>query len=79
MSRTIHVLGTGCPKCKKLENNVREAVKKLGLADEVKKVSDIDDIIGFGVMMTPALAFDREVKLTGRVPSVDELVKLLQE
>jgi small redox-active disulfide protein 2 len=78
MSRTLNVLGTGCPKCKKLEANVREAVARLGLSDEVRKVSDIDDIIGFGVMMTPALAFDREVKISGRVPSVDELVTLLK-
>ena len=79
MSRTLNVLGTGCPKCKKLEANVREAVAKLGLSDEVKKVTDIDEIIGFGVMMTPALALDREVKISGRVPSVDEIMKMLAD
>jgi len=78
MPKTLNILGTGCPKCRKLEANVREAVERLGLSAEVKKVSDIDEIIGFGVMMTPALAIDREVVISGRVPSVDEIVQMLQ-
>lgn len=79
MTRTLNILGTGCPKCRKLEANVREAVERLGLSDEVKKVSDIDEIVGFGVMITPALAIDRDVIVSGRVPSVEELVKILQK
>ncbi len=79
MSRILNILGTGCPKCRKLESNVREAVDRLGLSDEVKKVSDIDEIVGFGVMMTPALAIDREVVVTGRVPSVEELEQILRK
>jgi len=74
----IQVLGTGCPKCAKLEEHVREAVERAGLGDAVvEKVKDLKEIMAFGVMMTPALAVDGEVKVTGRVPGVDEIVEML--
>ena len=74
----VQILGTGCPKCRKLEENVREAVKELGDGHQVEKVSNIKDIISFGVMMTPALAIDGEVKLVGKVPNVDSLKEILK-
>ncbi len=76
--KLIQVLGTGCPKCEKLKNNAEEAVKQAGIEATVEKVTDINVITGFGVMMTPALAVDGEVKLVGKVPSPDEIQKLLQ-
>ena len=73
----IQVLGTGCPKCKKLAANAEEAAKGLGLAVEIEKVTDIDMIIDFGVMSTPGLAIDGKVVVVGKVPSVEEIRKLL--
>jgi small redox-active disulfide protein 2 len=73
----IQVLGTGCPKCKKLAANAEEAAKELGLAVEIEKVTDIDKIIDFGVMSTPSLAIDGKVVVVGKVPSVEEIKKLL--
>ncbi|MBN2564413.1 MAG: TM0996/MTH895 family glutaredoxin-like protein [Candidatus Eisenbacteria bacterium] len=74
----IQILGTGCPKCKKLEDNVRAAVHELGLEVEVEKVTAINDIIGFGVMVTPGLAIDGDVKSSGKLLSVDEIKGLLK-
>ena len=74
----IQVLGTGCPKCKKLAENADEAAKALGLDYELEKVTSINDIMKFGVMITPALAVDGEVKVAGKVPSVDELKEMLK-
>ena len=73
----LQVLGTGCPKCKKLAANAEEAAKELGLAVEIEKVTDIDKIIDFGVMSTPSLAIDGKVVVVGKVPSVEEIKKLL--
>ncbi len=73
----IHVLGTGCPKCKKLEENALAAVQALGLDTEVQKVTDINDIMGFGVMVTPCLVVDGDVKSAGKVLSVEEIKGLL--
>lgn len=73
----IQVLGTGCPKCKKLAANAEEAAKGLGLDVEIEKVTDIDKIIDFGVMSTPSLAIDGKVVVVGKVPSVEEIKKLL--
>ncbi|MEW6382025.1 MAG: thioredoxin family protein [bacterium] len=75
--KKIQILGTGCPKCRKLAESAQEAAKALGLEFELEKVTDITAIMGFGVMMTPALAVDGQVKVTGRVPSVAELKKML--
>lgn len=74
----IQILGTGCPKCKKLAEAAEAAAKELQLEYELEKVMDINQIMAFGVMMTPALAIDGQVKLVGKVPSVDELKKLLK-
>ena len=71
--RKIQVLGTGCPKCRKLAENAEEAAKALGAPYEVTKVTDIDEILAFGVMTTPALVVDGEVVVAGRAPSVEEL------
>lgn len=73
----IQILGTGCPKCKTLTQNAEIAVKELGIACELEKVTDMDEILSFGVMMTPALAIDGEVKSAGKVLSSEEIKKLL--
>jgi small redox-active disulfide protein 2 len=73
----IKVLGTGCAKCKTLEKATQEAVAKLGVNATITKVEDIVEIMNFNVMTTPALVIDGEVVVKGKVPSVDEIVKLL--
>ncbi|MCP4709074.1 MAG: thioredoxin family protein [Planctomycetes bacterium] len=73
----LQVLGTGCAKCKKLAENTEAAAKELALDYELEKVTDINEIIKFGVMMTPALAVNGEVKLVGKVPSTDEIKSLI--
>lgn len=73
----IQILGTGCPKCKTLTQNADIAVRELDIDCEIEKVTDMDEILSFGVMMTPALAIDGEVKSTGKVLSSDEIKKLL--
>ncbi len=73
----IKVLGTGCPKCKTLEKMTREMVEENGLDATVTKVEDIVAIMNYGVITTPALVVDGKVVLKGRVPSADELKKLL--
>lgn len=75
--KTLQILGTGCPKCKKLAENAEAAAKELGIDYDLVKVTDINAIMGFGVMMTPALAVDGEVKIVGKVPDVAEIKKLL--
>jgi small redox-active disulfide protein 2 len=77
MSKLIQVLGTGCPKCAKVKENAETAVKELGVEAMVEKITDLDVIMGFGVLMTPALAVDGEVKVVGKVPSVEEIKKLI--
>lgn len=74
----IEVLGTGCMKCKRLFKNVEIAVKELGINAEVVKVDDISEIINRGVMLTPALAVDGEMKISGRVADVKELKEILK-
>lgn len=73
----IEILGTGCPKCEALMNNVKAAVRELGIDVEISKVTDIVEIANRGVMMTPALSVDGDVKLVGQVATVDELKTLL--
>ena len=75
--KLIQILGTGCPKCKKLEENTRLAAKSIDLECEILKVTDINAIMHMGVMMTPGLAIDGRVVLSGKVPSVDELKQIL--
>ena len=73
----IEILGTGCPKCAKLADAAQEAADGLGLDAQVVKVTDIMEITGRGVLMTPAVAVDGEVKSSGKVLSVDQLRELL--
>jgi small redox-active disulfide protein 2 len=75
----IKVLGTGCAKCKTLEKMVRETVESLGIDAQVSKVEDIMDIMTYGIATTPALVVDGKVVLKGRVPSGDEIKKLLTQ
>ncbi len=73
----IQILGTGCPKCKKLFEHAETAALALGIEHEIVKVSDIKEIMEFGVMMTPALAIDGVVKSAGRLLTVEDIKKLL--
>jgi small redox-active disulfide protein 2 len=73
----IQVLGSGCSKCKLLEEHAREAVAELGIAAEIEKVSEIEKIMEMGVMMTPALAIDGVVKTVGRVLTKDQIAALI--
>ncbi|MFW6106818.1 MAG: thioredoxin family protein, partial [bacterium] len=75
--KLVQVLGTGCAKCTKLKENAEKAVQELGVEATVEKVEDINVITGFGVMMTPALAIDGEVKAVGQVCSPEEVKQLL--
>ena len=75
----VQILGAGCPKCRQLAENAEAAVRELGLDCQVEKVTDINAIVDFGVMMTPALAVNGEVKLAGRVASVTEIERILTE
>ena len=73
----LEILGMGCAKCNKLEELVRETVQETGVNAEVSKVDDIKKIMGYGVMTTPALVIDGEVKVAGRFPAKDEIIKWL--
>lgn len=75
---TIQILGTGCAKCDKLYKNAQQAVEELGIDAELEKVTDLGQIMAFGVMTTPALVIDGQVKVTGKAPSAEEIKKLLQ-
>ncbi|MCE5255382.1 MAG: thioredoxin family protein [Spirochaetaceae bacterium] len=74
----VQILGSGCPKCKMLEQHAREAVAELRLQAEVEKVTDFETIMGMGVMSTPALVVDGKVKSTGRVLTKDQIVTYLK-
>ena len=76
--KKIQVLGPGCPKCKKLAENAQQAVDRDQLDFEVEKITDINEIMTFGVMMTPALVIDGKVKAVGKVPSADEIRQMLE-
>ncbi|NLL84468.1 MAG: thioredoxin family protein [Lentisphaerae bacterium] len=73
----VQVLGTGCPKCKTLTANAEAAIKSLGIAAKVEKVDKITDIMKFGVMMTPALVVDGQVKSVGKILSAEEIKAFL--
>ena len=75
--KLIQILGTGCPKCEKLKKNVEEAARLAGTEAVIEKVTDIGQITAFGVMMTPALAIDGQVKAVGKVLSPEDIRKLL--
>lgn len=74
----IKVLGPGCCNCNKLADATRKAVEKAGIDASIEKVTDMAQIMAYGVMSTPALVVDGELRLAGRVPSVDDLAALLQ-
>lgn len=73
----LQILGTGCAKCKNLATATEQAAQALGIPYELEKVTDLNRIMSFGVMLTPALVVDGKVKASGKVPSVDDLKKLL--
>ncbi|MGB2754815.1 MAG: thioredoxin family protein [Phycisphaerae bacterium] len=76
--KTIQILGTGCPKCKKLAENAEAAAKALGIEYTIEKVTDITEIMAFGVMVTPALVVDGQVKAAGKVPDVEAIQAMLK-
>jgi small redox-active disulfide protein 2 len=73
----LQILGTGCTKCNALAQATQQAAQTLGVPYELEKVTDLKQIMSFGVMVTPALVVNGKVKVSGKVPSVDELKKLL--
>jgi small redox-active disulfide protein 2 len=75
--KDVKVLGPGCPKCQELLKRTQDAVSELGLDCSVEKVTDIHEITGYGVMMTPALVVDGQVRVSGKVPSLGDLKKML--
>jgi len=75
----IRILGTGCPKCKKLEENARAAISALGKDIAVEKVTDLDKIMDYGVMVTPALVIDDHVVSSGKLLTSDEIAKLIDK
>ena len=74
----IEILGTGCPKCMKLEAMVKTTISKMGVDAEITHIYDIDEILSYNVMMTPALVVDGVVKISGKLPSEKDMEKLLQ-
>ncbi len=77
MKREILILGTGCPKCRELAELTEQASSQLGCECEITKITDINEIIGYGVMLTPALVVDGVVKCAGTVPSVEQITEFL--
>jgi len=75
---TIQILGTGCPKCRQLESNAREALAGMTLEATVEKVTDLDQIMNMGVMMTPALAVNGVIKSAGKVLTKSEIAQILE-
>lgn len=74
----IKILGSGCSNCAKMEKAVREAVEDLGITVEIEKVQDIAKIMSYGVMSTPALVINEDVKLAGKVPNHTKVLEILQ-
>jgi len=75
--KKLQILGTGCQKCKKLAENAEAAAKTLGIEYEIEKITDINEIIKFGVMITPALAVDGQVKIVGKAPPPEDIEKMI--
>jgi len=75
--KTLQILGPGCPKCKKLAENTEAAAKRLGIPYRMEKVTEITKIMSFGVMSTPALAVEGAVKFAGKVPTAEEIQRIL--
>ena len=72
------MLGTGCPKCRETIARVRQAVDALGVTAEIEKVEKIQDIMAFGIVATPAVAIDGAVRISGRLPTVEEITEILR-
>ncbi len=77
MMKKLQILGTGCPKCKQLSEAAEQAAREVGIEYEIEKVTDVMEIMQFGVMMTPALVVDGDIKVAGKVPSVAEIRQML--
>lgn len=77
--KELKILGMGCANCRRVYANARRAIEELGVDVNLEKVEDIDTIISFGVLMTPAVVIDGKVKVSGRIPSTEELKQWLQE
>lgn len=77
MKTRLQILGTGCPKCRLLTEHAERAARELGLDYELEKVTDIEKILEFGIVATPALVVDGEIKVFGHVPSARKLMELL--
>jgi small redox-active disulfide protein 2 len=75
--KDLKILGTGCPKCRKLEEMVRDHVTKHGIEAEISHITNLDEIMEYGVVMTPALAVDNEIKISGKLPSEKELAEAI--
>ncbi|MGQ9550638.1 MAG: thioredoxin family protein [Roseiflexus sp.] len=75
--KKLQILGTGCAKCQQLTQHTEKAAQALGINYVIEKVTEIDQIMSFGVMVTPALAVDGVVKVVGKVPSVEQLKQVL--
>lgn len=75
--KKLQILGTGCSKCKKLTDQVELAANQLGIEHQIEKITDLEQIVSFGVMTTPALAVDGKVKVAGNIPSIEELKRLI--
>ncbi len=75
----VKILGTGCSKCTRLENNVKEALKIVGLDAKVLKVTDIQEILSYGIMSSPALVINDKVVMYGQNPSIEEIIKLIND
>jgi len=73
----VEILGTGCMKCKRLAKNVEQAISELEISADVRKVDDLTEIIDRGIMLTPALMVDGELKVSGRVADVAEIKRIL--
>jgi small redox-active disulfide protein 2 len=77
--KKLQILGTGCPKCKMLAQLTVQAAQGLGIKYEIQKVTDLNEIMKFGVMITPALAIDGEIKIMGKVPSIQDIKEILMQ
>lgn len=77
--KKVEILGKGCPRCKQTEKLVKIAIEELGIEATIEKVQDINEIISRGVVSTPAVAVDGKIVVSGRIPSLEEIKKILQE
>ena len=76
--KKLQILGTGCPKCNQLAERTEQAARELGLEYEIVKINKINDIMSFGVMNTPALAVDGEVKVAGKLPDLEKIKEMIR-